>query len=310
MNFAKIAPYLQNPLVLIGFVVFLAFSFSRYLVKHRVIPELPPKLGFVILKQILAYGFLIGIMIIGLGFGLKYKELSVTEQSTAFRLLKSELKHNLITASELGKNMDNIIEKQKIVSKVLRTDGIDILKVLFSEENINPKNKKSVQDLVNESFDKLVNLGLINNELQVNRFNAAGRQINLTIENTLAVLQSLQDRSHERYVVKTEIWDSNLEIYRRINKFDITTFQEALTELNRVRTNYDITVGHAVDYLKIVKEFFTLGGKITKDSLYKVLSKERFSFGLTTEYSLDLIESMEKLISIEKALTYGSKVRS
>jgi len=121
MDFSKIAPYLHEPLVLIGFIVFLGFSLSRYLVKKKVISELPPKLGFVILKQILAYGFIIGLLSIALGFGLKYRELSAVEQDNAFQMLKTELRHNLVTVSELAKNMENIVGKQKIVSEVLRT---------------------------------------------------------------------------------------------------------------------------------------------------------------------------------------------
>ncbi len=302
MDFTKIAPYLQDPLVLIGFVIFLGFSFSRYLIKHKVIPELPPKLGFIILKQLLLYGFLIGLLIIGLGFDLKYKELSDSEQINAFRLLKSELKHNLITTRELSKNMSNILDKQMIVSKVLRTDGIEIFEILFPIENTEPNPPQSVQNMVNSSFEQLVSTGMINDELQLNRFNAAGKQVNLTIDNTLSVLKSLQDEYGKRYTVKSEIWQSNLSIYRKVNKFDVTVFQESLTELEKLRTNYDVTVKHAIDYLNTVKGFFKPGNTITKQELYKVLSKERFSLEMITEYSVSLIESAENLISIEQAL--------
>ena len=39
IDFEKIAPYLQDPLVLIGFVVFLFLSFARYLVKQGIFPN-------------------------------------------------------------------------------------------------------------------------------------------------------------------------------------------------------------------------------------------------------------------------------
>lgn len=306
MNFAKIAPYLEDPLVLIGFVLFLGFSFCRYLVKHKVIPELPPKFGFIILKQILLYGFLIGLLVIGLGFGLKYEKLSETEQQNAFIMLKNELRHNLTTTSELTKNMANILEKQEIVAQVLRTQGIDIFGVLFPQENVNSSPSKSVQEMVNSSFDTLVSTGLLNDELQLNRFNAAASQVNLTIDNTLSVLQSLQDKSGLRYTVNDEVWKSNLSIYRKVNTFDVTVFQKSLTEIELLRTNYDVTVNHAIDYLATVKEFFSPGNTITRQSLYKVLSKERFSFEMTSEYSVALIDSAENLINMENALTKSS----
>ena len=160
--------------------------------------------------------------------------------------------------------------------------------------------------MVDSSFETLVSTDLINNELQINRFNAAGSQVNTTIDNTLNVLRSLQDKSGLRYTVNSEIWESNLSIYRKVNRFDVVIFQESLTELERLRTNYDVTVNHAIDYLTTVKEFFSPGNTITKQGLYKVLSKERFSFEMTTTYSVSLIDSAEKLISIEKALTKAS----
>ncbi len=306
MDFSTIAPYLKDPLVLIGFVVFLGFTFSRYLVQHKVIPELPPQQGFIILKQLLLYGFVIGLLVIGLGFGLKYKELNHAEQNTAFQMLKGELKHNLITTSELSKNMLNILDKQKIVSEILRTDGIEIFEVLFPYENIELNPSVSVQSMVDTSFEQLILTGLINNELQLYRFNAAGKQVNLTIDNTLSVLRSLQDESGSRYTVKREVWESNLPIYRKINEFDVTVFQKSLTALERLRTNYDVTVKHAIDYLNTVKVFFSAGNAITKLELYKVLSKERFSLEITTEYSAELIKNADNLIGIEQALTKPS----
>jgi hypothetical protein len=73
-EFLRLAPYLKDPFVLIGFFLLIAFSFSRILVK-RVIPPLPKTLGFRILRLILLYGFIIGLVIIIFGFLLKRQEL-------------------------------------------------------------------------------------------------------------------------------------------------------------------------------------------------------------------------------------------
>ncbi len=273
MDFAKVAPYLQDPLILIGFIVFLGFSFSRYLIKQKIIPELPPKLGFSILKIILLYGFIIGILIVSLGFGLKYKELSKSEQMNAFKLLRNELKHNLYVASELTKNMENILSKQKTIAEVLRIEGIKIFPIVFPIENTHLKPQKSVQEMVDLAFDTLASSDIIHDDLEMNKFNAAGKQINSTIENTVVVLRSLQDEKGVRYVIKNDIWQSNLPIYRMVNTFDVILFQDSLEELEKLRTNYSITIVHAIDYLETVKDFFKPGNTITRQQLYKVLSK-------------------------------------
>lgn len=77
--FVQYAPYLQDPLVLIGFFLFLAFSFARALLKQGIIPTLPPGRGFQILRTILLYGFIIGLVLVLLGFGLKYQALRQEE---------------------------------------------------------------------------------------------------------------------------------------------------------------------------------------------------------------------------------------
>lgn len=95
VGFEKIAPYLKEPLILIGFFLLLAFSFSRYLVKQRVIPPLPKALGYRILRSILLYGFIIGLLLIILGFALKRQELT-NQQRTLERIelmLRDALNH-------------------------------------------------------------------------------------------------------------------------------------------------------------------------------------------------------------------------
>lgn len=84
-QFIRLAPYLKDPLVLIGFFLLLAFLFSRYLVKKRIIQPLPRTLGYRILRSILLYGFILGLFIIVLGYVLKRQEL-IGQQRTADHL--------------------------------------------------------------------------------------------------------------------------------------------------------------------------------------------------------------------------------
>src|SRR6516164_3019971 len=70
--FGKIAQYLANPLVLIGFVLFLAFGIHRALISSGIIPPLDQAGGSVVVRLILRYGFLLAVLLIVLGFGYAY----------------------------------------------------------------------------------------------------------------------------------------------------------------------------------------------------------------------------------------------
>ena len=105
--FAKVALYLKDPLVLSGFVVFVGFLGLRQLLNSGVIPVLQQGQGFKILRLILSYGFVLGLAIVLLGMGLKYRELSEGEQRRAAALVASELEANATVVSELGKNTNS-----------------------------------------------------------------------------------------------------------------------------------------------------------------------------------------------------------
>ena len=67
-TFKDIAPFLQHPLVLTGFVVLLFFGILTGLLKAKILPQLPQKAAGDIVKRIINYGFIIALLIITLGF--------------------------------------------------------------------------------------------------------------------------------------------------------------------------------------------------------------------------------------------------
>lgn len=69
-NFKQIAPYLTNPLVLVGFVLLLFFGIHRTLLRAGIIKPLAPSAGGKAINSLLKYGFWIALVTIVLGFTL------------------------------------------------------------------------------------------------------------------------------------------------------------------------------------------------------------------------------------------------
>jgi hypothetical protein len=68
-SFAQIAPYLTNPLVLIGFVLLLIFGVHKALIKSHILPPVSPTASNRIVRLLLHYGFVIALLLILCGFG-------------------------------------------------------------------------------------------------------------------------------------------------------------------------------------------------------------------------------------------------
>jgi hypothetical protein len=341
-QFAKVAPYLQDPLVLIGFFLFLAFLFTRTLLKRGIIPTLPPTAGFKILKTLLLYGFLIGLVLIFLGFGFKYMELRAKErQATAeinsrekqaqidrdikaahekeqqdqelamqrntVALLKVELQGNLALADELRKNTIVFLNGFKSTSQVVRTPGIKLLVALFPAENIDlklPDNEAA--RLSNKVFDGLEQSQLHKDQLELQKFTAAANAISTSIDLQMSTIQKLQDADHKRYVFQSQIWQANLPILRNVIVGNVSRFEESYADLNRLRTNYDLVTQHYVEYLNALRQFFDpQKHTVNRDSLHLVLAKERNALQLITAFSEMLVRDTRALKSLETSFAPG-----
>lgn len=303
MNFESIAPYLKDPMVLVGFFFFLAFLFLRSLVKRGIIPVLGRTQGFQILKLILLYGFVFGIVLMGLGFGLKYRQLNEAEQLRLVRQLDVELGNNLDTINELALNTETFLKRIKETSEILRTPGIDILVVLFPKQNLDLEASINTIEEANLAWDELVRRQLHLNELQMNRFNAAGKMIARTISTIRPSLSNLADQEKKRYVISKDIWQSNLPVYRKVDIIDVTKFQEAYNKLDHLRNQYTVISVHCLEYLFSVEEFFQpANNKMTKENLSEILSKERLTYQVVTDFSDLLVETIESLQTIKSEI--------
>jgi hypothetical protein len=146
-GFPAVAPYLKDPLVLIGFFLFLAFLFLRYLISQKIIPPLPPGPGFRILKTILLYGFIIGLLLIALGFAFKYRELVGQEKQAT---LDRELRRRTTEAAERQAAEDRAErERQRSLEAANKhQEQINTVKLLREEMN---SNLKSVDEMRNST---------------------------------------------------------------------------------------------------------------------------------------------------------------
>jgi hypothetical protein len=67
-GFARVAPYLSDPLVLVGFALLLLFLLFRSLIGSGLIPVLEQEAGGRVVEGILDYGFYVVALVILLGF--------------------------------------------------------------------------------------------------------------------------------------------------------------------------------------------------------------------------------------------------
>ncbi|MCV6575115.1 MAG: hypothetical protein OIF58_05205 [Cohaesibacter sp.] len=284
MSFEKIAPYLQDPLVLIGFILLLFFSLCRAILKSGLLSVIDSAASYQVIKRLLGYGFMLAALLVLLGFGLKYRELSKAEQARAINLLKQELTGNLATIVELEKNIDTIANNTKITSEVLRHKGIKIMSYMFSASNIDPhQNVPASLDLARSSLNKLIDENLLSNTLERQKFDAAAKVVKKTIEKTNLAFTSLSDSENVRYKIKHEIWKANLPVLRKIELFPVTEFQKIYREMDLMRNNYNVVVNYAKDYRDVLKAFFDpKSSTINEHNLAIVLASERIY--ITTSY--------------------------
>jgi hypothetical protein len=254
IDFGKIAPYLKDPLVLIGFVLFLAFLFARQLLKSGIIPPVGAGPGAQILRLILHYGFILGVIIVLLGFGLKYRDITEHEQKTLLGLIVSELQYNLYVTSELEKNADTLSNAAETIAGVLRIERIRINYGLFPTENIDP-NMDQHPDLYNIRFDWLSKSGLLDDQDELRKFREQNSAIMRMIDRTLSTVNSLGDRHASRYTIQRSAYDANLYILRKINIVDITQLSSLYAKTDAVRQQYFRIADSVAEYFNTIKSY-------------------------------------------------------
>jgi hypothetical protein len=342
-GFSKVAPYLQDPLVLVGFFLFLAFLFTRTLLTRGIIPPLPATSGFKILKTLLLYGFVVGLLLIFLGFGLKYAELrskekqaqedlksrekqaqierdimakkdsEIEEQDLArqrnmIALLRVELQDNLKGANELRKNTIVFLRGFQTLSQIVRTPGIQLLTAMFPRDNLNLKiSDRQAAGLADRVFDDLERSQLHKNDFELKKFTAAAIAMTTSIDLQMSTVQKLSDLDHSRYVFSSQIWQTNLPILRNVVVEDVSAFEKSYSDLQRLRNDYDVITEHYVEYLTALREFFDpQKHSIDREGLRRALGRERYALQLITAFGVALTNDMQNLKALDDSL--GTRV--
>src|SRR4051812_18604416 len=249
MSFERVAPYLHDPLVLCGFTLALFFGFGRALLKSGLIPQQSQIGGYRILQRVLLYGFLLSIVIILLGFGLKYRELSKEEQRAAASLIMNELKADRGVAGSLAANSATSLETTSELALALRSDASPLLKTFFPYRNIEPDEKTLPPGkMAHERLAEAISSGLPASQPQLDRMNAMARAIRGTLSRTRGALVSLSDEKGARYRINRSAWNANAAVVRRISVIDLTQLEGTYAGLDRARSDYDVLMRYNLAY--------------------------------------------------------------
>jgi hypothetical protein len=237
-----------------------------------------------------------------LGMNTWDSRMSIKEQKNIISQLNVELISNLKTAKELKLNVETILGALNMVSgdQILRNSKIEILPLLFPKSNLDSQPSKSTSDLTDDGLKEYTRRGLDTNKLERQKFSAVANVISLTLDKTFPTLNSLADKDRTRYAMSSVIWTANAPRLSKIDIFEPTKFQATYSDLNSLRTNYDVVIGRALDYLTDLNAFFKPEDKaITRNGLVKILTSERFAYDLIKTYSESLTKNIESLSKLQ-----------
>lgn len=300
--FAKIAVYLKDPLVLSGFVIFVGFLGLRQILQANIIPPLGRGHGFRLLRLLLSYGFVIGLLVVLLGMGLKYRDISEQEQRRAAALVIDELRTNATVVSELEKNSNSLSRIALGVAGILRDERFKILNGLFSAKNIDSRiDQSSLTNLYIERLDWLAESGLWNDADEKRRAIEACAAIVRFVDRVQSTIESLTDPQSARYPIARKAYDANLDVIRRINVVDMTKLAELYYRMSDARVLYNRMTLGTIEYTQAVKGFCSNLPPNEAD-LSAALAVERLTLRLLPEYRTRLENTLAMIADRISAL--------
>ena len=302
LSFDKIAPYLSDSLVLIGFALLLFFGLARALVRSRLLTPVSGVKSYRILQTLLLYGFVLSVLVIALGFGLKYRDLSAAEQRNAIELLKGEFNANVQAVESMRRNTLTLLTVVQQTVQAVRQPGIVTLTTLFPTKNVLGGTQPAPRELALAALSELLDKKLDKNQREMARGDAAAKAIRGTIERTRPTIVSLSDAQHQRYMVKDDSWQANASILRKIMLAGVPEFQDSYAAMRKLRGDYDVVCASVLAYLDALLTLFDVKIGVDLDTLTAALSQERQSIALVTAYGASLTDAIATIQQIQSRL--------
>jgi len=293
--FSSVMPYFTDPLIWFGIILLLLFLLIKYLVNHDIITQLPPWSETGLAKRTLKHGFLLGILVIFLGFGFKNHELNKEKQKLALNLFQTEINNNLKTIEQLSKNTQQLLESHQFVSDTLRATDSEIMRLLFSDTHESSNKVNQLNKQVEAAFKSLQESNLLKNKTAMNAFNATKNQINGTIYPVNESLKSMQVSMDEKHVIQTQIWQNHKDIIVQFDNFNSETFEHNLEAMHLLMNQYSQALKDSGDYFREVSKFIERNTFIGNGAVFRVLSKEKQSFLLLSSLNTDMKAALLKL---------------
>ena len=107
-GFEKIAPYLGNPLILVGFVLMLAYGIHWQLMKSGLLRQVSQKDSSLIIRLFLRYGFWLALVLLLAGVGLQFSDRALV----AWNSYMDKEKVIAVNAGELAREMVGPLQGQ------------------------------------------------------------------------------------------------------------------------------------------------------------------------------------------------------
>jgi hypothetical protein len=301
-SFERVAPYLKDPLVLVGFVLLLFFGITRTLFRSGLLKPVPGNKSFEILRAVMLYGFLLGVLVIGLGFGLKYRDLSDADRRSAVQLLKGEFDSNAATVEALRRNTITMLTTFQQTAQAVREPGIKTLDTLFPAENVDGGKHLPPREMAIEALSSLLEQKLDKNKAEMAKGDAAAKVIAGTIGRTRATIVSLSDQDHERYVVSDSVWQANLPMLHRVHLSAVPEFQKAYASSRKLRSDYDVVCAALLSYIDALRTVFNPKTGIDVEVLAAALAQERQTLTLLNTYGTSLANATAQIQAAQTRL--------
>ena len=173
---------------------------------------------------------------------------------------------------------------------------------MFPQKNLDLDSDVNTNQLAQNAFQNLINEKLPQNKLEMEKLDEFAKVIDKTIRTVKETNENLEDKTRSQYKIEDEIWQSNLETYKKVDIVNISLFQKSYTQLHNIRNDYDIISKATIDYLNAVTEYFKSNNTLTWENLSVVLSNERQSYNLIVGYSKNLMDALKDLNDVKTNL--------